>query len=218
MKDKIEKTAIGLLGRPLNAEDGLSMDEIEAVEIKLKYKLPIGLKYFYNAVGNLELFMSSFEDFPEPYLLDNKIIFLEENQGVCYWGIDTKDIEKEDPLVYVCTDPEAEEPEWYPEEVTLAKFLEILLYYQCAQGGYEYGGAVYETGFESRAAYEKFIEKVVVGWEKTVDHNGLVIYQQEEKLIWHFTDEEGKPQDILFGSARTEKGINELKLSGFTEL
>ena len=54
------------------------------------------------------------------------MVFLEENQEVCIWGIN---IYEEDPIVY-----QNANDEWYSEEVKLSEFLYIIMYYQCAQG------------------------------------------------------------------------------------
>jgi len=217
MKNEIKYIAESLINRDLITEDGMSISEIENVEKKLGCKIPTILKEFYNLVGNLDMFMSAFQDFPEPYLLGEKIVFLEENQGVCYWGIN-KDNVSELPTVYVCTDIETENFEWNSEDVNLREFLNIIMYLQCAEGGYEYGSAVYESDFENRETYEKFLSDKTVGWEKVVDHNGFVSYQKGDKLIWHFSNSEGKMEDTLYASTLTEESMTELELLGFNEL
>ena len=217
MKNEIKSIAESLLSRDLITEDGMSISEIENVEKKLGCKIPTILKGFYNLVGNLDMFMSAFQDFPEPYLLGEKIVFLEENQGVCYWGIN-KDNVSELPTVYVCTDIETENFEWNSEDVNLREFLNIIMYLQCAEGGYEYGSAVYESNFENRETYEIFLSDKTVDWEKVVDHNGFVSYQKGDKLIWHFSNSEGKMEDTLYASTLTEESMTELELLGFNEL
>lgn len=212
----IREIAENILGRALIAEDGISSGEIEQLENKLGQRLPAALKEFYLAVGQLDMFMSSFQSFPEPYVVADKIVFLEENQGVCYWGINQG--EMGDPTVYMCTDIETTNTEWYSEELSLSSFLEIIMYYQCAQGGYEYGSAVYESNFDDREEYTTFLRRLVKDWEKVVEHNGLVIYQKEGKLIWHFTDDKGNIADTIFASVRTEAEMLQLEPYGFSEL
>ena len=216
MDSKIRIIAENLLDRYLTEKDGISISEIEAVEKLLCVKLPAVLRYFYLLVGNLDMFTSSFEQFVEPYIKDEMLIFLEENQGVCYWGVNIRDTENE--TVFQCTDIEIDNPEWYPEEVTLADFLIILMYYQCAQGGYKYGSAVYESNFDSRKNYVKFLVNITVDYKKVVEHNRLVVYQNGGKLIWHFSDEEGDLADAIFVSTRTEEEMKELEIYGFRRL
>ncbi|MCL1938528.1 MAG: hypothetical protein FWF52_09070 [Candidatus Azobacteroides sp.] len=213
---KIRTIAENLLGRHLTEKDGMSIPEIETVENACGMKLPTALRDFYLLVGNLELFTSSFEQFIEPYIKDKMLIFLEENQGVCYWGINIRDTENE--TVFQCTDIESDDPEGHSEEVTLTDFLIILLYYQCAQGGYEYGSAVYESNFDSRENYMQFLVNITVDYKKVVEHNELVVYQNGGKLIWHFSDEKGNLADAIFASTRTEEDMKELEIYRFRRL
>ena len=216
MDNKIKTIAENLLGRRLTEKDGMNISEIEKVEVSLGLKLPSALREFHLLVGNLEMFTSSFEQFVEPYIQDEMLVFLEENQGVCSWGVNIHDIEN--PTVYMCTEIEAENPEWYSEEVTLTDFLTILMYYQCAQGGYECGSAVYESNFDSKEKYVEFLANLTKDYKKVVEHNGLVIYQSGGKLIWHFTDDEGDLADTIFASTRTAEDMKELEIYGFREL
>jgi hypothetical protein len=162
------------------------------------------------------MFISSFEQFVEPYINGEMLVFLEENQGVCYWGVNIRNPESE--IVFMCTDLETEIPEWHSEKVTLTEFLTILMHYQCAQGGYEHGSAVYENNFDSKEKYLQFLADITVGYEKVVEHNGLVVYQNGGKLIWHFVNEEGELADTIFVSTRTAKDMKELEIYGFREL
>ena len=216
MNEKIKTIAESLLGRHLTPNDGLDRSEIEAVEKSLGILLPAALRYFHLLVGNLDIFISSFEEFVQPYILGEKLVFLEENQGVCYWATDTMSNQNE--AVFMCTDIECDNLEWHPENLNLTEFIIILMYYQCAQGGYECGSAVYESNFSSREQYTQFLSDITADYQKVVQHNGLVIYQNSGKLIWHFTDEKGKLADIIFASTRTMEEMRELKKYGFCPL
>ncbi len=215
---KINDIAESILGRDLTEEDGINHIIIESLEKNLGQKIPPVLKQFYTAVGNLDMFMSSFESFPEPYIVKDKIVFLEENQGVCFWGVNRNDVDNQSKIVYVCTDIEAENPGWYSEEVSLSDFLEIVMYYQCTQGGYKHGSAIYKRNFNSGEEYISFYNHLIIGWEKVVAHNGLIIYQKNEMLIWHFTDKDGNLEDTIFASTLTDEKMKELEPYGFTEL
>jgi len=216
MDNKIRIVAENLLGRHLTEKDGLNISEIETIENSLGLNLPTVLRNFHLLVGNLDMFISSFEQFVEPYIKGEMLVFLEENQGVCIWGISIRDIENE--MVFMCTDVETDNPEWYSEEVTITDFLTILMYYQCAQGGYEHGSAVYETNFDSKEKYLEFLAEITIDYKKVVGHNGLMIYQNGGKLIWHFTDENGNLADTIFVSTRTAEEMKEMERYGFQEL
>lgn len=215
----IKNIAESLLGRILTKSDGIENHLIEQTEVRLGQKLPEALKEFYLFVGNLDLFTSSFDRFVplnELKCKDDMLIFLDENQEVCRWGINIK--ETTDPIVCMYTAFEGEESIWHSEEVTLSEFLKIIMYIQCAEGGYEYGSAVYKSNFENRKAYEQFFAETIVGWEKVVDHNGFVAYQKGCILIWHFSDSKGEIEDILYASALTEEGMEDMESFGFSEL
>jgi len=128
MDNKIRTVAEILLGRHLTEKDGMNVSEIETIENSLSLKLPTVLRDFHLLVGNLDMFTSSFEQFVEPYIKGEMLVFLEENQCVCIWGINIQDAENE--TVFMCTDFETDNPEWYSEEKTLTDFLIILMYYQ----------------------------------------------------------------------------------------
>ena len=215
MNSKIREIAENLLGRHLTEKDGMNISEIETAEKSLGTQLPSALRDFHLLVGNLDMFISSFEQFVEPYIKDEMLVFLEENQGVCYWGVNIQHSENE--TVFICSDIEADRTEWYSEKVSLTDFLTILMYYQCAQGGYGHGSAVYESDFDSKENYIQFLTNITAKYEKVVEHNGLVIYQNGGKLIWHFTDEEGNLADTIFASTRTAENMKELEIYGFKE-
>jgi len=213
MNSEIRTIAESLLGRPLTEKDGINIFEIETVENSSGLKLPAVLRNFHLLVGNLDMFICSFEQFVKPYKKGEMLVFLEENQGVCYWGINVQDTGNE--TVFMCTDMESDNLEWYSEEVPLTDFLTVMMYYQCAQGGYEHGSAVYENNFDNREKYLQFLADITIGYTKVVAHSGLVIYQYGGKLIWYFTDEEGNLTDTIFASTRTAEEMKELEIYGF---
>ena len=197
----------------------MSASEVDAAQSLCKCTFPEELNVFYRLLGNLSMFMSSFQNFIEPYRKGDYLVFLEENQGVCYWGVNLHDTpSNEDIKVYMCTDIDAERLEWHPEEITLKAFLLVIMYYQCAQGGYQYGSAVYKSDFEHEDEYLAFLKDVTEGWKEAVNYNGLVIYIRSTALIWHFLDENGRVGDIIFASSLKKKEIEQLGKQGFDEL
>jgi hypothetical protein len=213
----IRKTAEGILGQPLTDRNGMNISEVMNIEDSLCVSLPPVLRDFYLLVGNTSMFMSSFNRFIKPLLAkDEMLVFLEEYQSVCYWAIKVQS--DEDNVVYQCSDIETESPEWCSEDIALENFLALIMYYQCAQGGYEHCSAVYRRDFDNDEEYSEFLTEVTADYKKVVEHNGLVIYQQGTKLIWHFTDKEGKPQDIIYVSTLTEEQSEEFDEYGFAAL
>ncbi|MDR3047462.1 MAG: hypothetical protein LBU51_07625 [Bacteroidales bacterium] len=210
----IKETAEKLLERPLTQEDGINNEEIEAAEELLNLKIPEPLKDLYLNIGNLSCFMTAFERFLKPeelYLEKGKLIFIEENQEVCRWGIDP-DEENPEVFMYIQLENDTEE-EYHSENIKLSDFLNVMIYYQFTAGGYEYDGSIC-----GQQETEDFIKNAICDWEKAVDNNGLVIYWQPGMLLWYFTDREGKIQDsTVLISSNSETKLQEMKKYGFKE-
>ena len=196
----IKETAEKLLGRSLEKNDGISIEIIEETELILDIKLQKYLKDFYSKIGNIQLFTESFNkiiDTDRLYFKDDKLVFLEENQEVCIWGIN---IYEEDPIVY-----QNSNDEWYSEEVKLSEFLYIIMYYQCAQG--------YKNveNIDTKNIKEK-INKILNEMQKVVDHDHLIIYWKNNVLLWYYTDEENEMQnDSVIILGLTEEKLKTFK-------
>lgn len=213
----IKKIAEKLLGRSLTNADGYDVASIKEVETKLGQGIPATLKEFYITIGKLDVFMTSFHRFIKPENLfyeDGKLVFLEENQTVCYWGVNT---ESDDSLVYQAQN--IDNAIWNSEEILLSDFLEMMLYGQCAEGGYQFSGAIYDLDDEE---LPEFIEQLMTdNWQKVVDHNNWIIYENDRKLIWYFVDDSGNLfEDYpLFVSTQTKEDFIKMEEEfGFMDL
>ena len=132
-RTSLKAIAQELLGRAVKAEDGLEPEIIAQAESALGSPIPQPLKDFYLFVGNLPLFMDAFQQFALPEQIVKEaglLIFLDENQGVCQWGVDAEN------RMFQCQDDDR-----YDIKLELEPFLALMLYYQVAQGG-EYGYSV----------------------------------------------------------------------------
>ncbi|WP_212004434.1 hypothetical protein [Chitinophaga sp. HK235] len=199
MENSIRFIIERLLGRNLSAEDGVSITMIQDTETRLSVKLPELLQTFYLCAGRNEDVMDVFQHFApldKLYVEDDKLVFLEENQGVCVWGISLAAPE----TVYQCPVPDKV---WYAEDASLQAFLEICLYYQFAQGGYNYMASLYNDIDD--AMITVVLQDLATHWEKVVDQpNNLIIYWSSDKLVWYFPDPQGGVGESLFLSCRTE--------------
>jgi hypothetical protein len=192
----INSLAERLLGRELTKNDGVKPSEIDKIETKLGFTLPEILRDLYLLVGKNTMLMESFNRFALPSQLqrdDNKIVFLEENQNVCYWGFEINP-DNHNPKVYQLLN----ENEWYEEQLPLIEFLTVMLYYQCSQGGYEYLGisAISDEDLEIYTHTE---------WEDAVRYNGLQIYWKPDCLLWYTYNKKNIRINDIYFSARTEK-------------
>lgn len=200
MKNIIQ-TAEQLLGRKLNAKDGYTSNEIKQAENTLGLAMPEVLRLFYSSVGKVDILTSSFQQFLPLNELQsdgNKIIFLTENQEVCQWATTTND-----DKVWVQYN---NDDGWMAEPVDLLEFIKLIMYYNCAQGGFEFGGMT-----QYKKSYPAILEYVQKKWEKVVQYNGLIIYANQDNLIWHFyTSDKTPTDDGIFLSCRTEELFDEL--------
>lgn len=190
-------TAELLLGRKLEPTDGYALEEIQQAEESLGLKLPDALKDFYHYIGKTVMLTSSFERFLPLNELQkdtDKIIFLEENQAVCWWSTDTLNNE-----IWVMCDEN-----WEKESINLTDFIQMLMFYNCAQGGFEFGGIV------DKSNYETILKAIETTWNKVVQYNGLIIYAYQDNLIWFFYEGDNytPTTDGVFLSCRTHEGFN----------
>ncbi|MDO5693604.1 MAG: hypothetical protein Q4G70_14210 [Pseudomonadota bacterium] len=196
--------AASLLGRPLSARDGWSTRTLEQVEKRLGRELPTALRDFHRLVGRVERFTSGFEEFlplDKLMLLDDKLLFLDENQGVCQWGVDDAG------QVWQLLDSA---PEWHKEEPgqrSIEDFIRVLLYYQLAQGGYRYA-SMFAPGANDAIPNEAvFLSSV--DWPVVIDTDGLHIRQRDTALLWHLKDH-GEPSDGVFISCLRRSQLDAL--------
>jgi len=184
---RIRTIAEDLLGRPLTAQDGVTPESIASAERALGRSLPVPLATFYRLVGNLPQFTNAFQEFAAPAQLrdvDGLLMFLDENQGVCSWGVDAQG------RVFQCHHIGNERHD-YDEELDLQAFLELILQYQVAQG---YNIYSYSIGVPDDELADLFTQD---GWQETVNHNRLVIRRLHGFLIWNFLETNGQVQNDL---------------------
>lgn len=183
-----------LTGSPTGKAGGIKLSELEMTELRLGYTLPEILKELYLLAGKNYMLMESFHRFALPSQLecvDGKIIFLEENQELCYWGFA---VGAENPSVFQLTGDD----EVYEEKLKLDDFIKLILYYQCAQSGYEYCGMANITNED----LEIFSH---IEWEEVIHYNGLQIYWKKDCLLWYFYEKDYEVNDYIYFSARTSE-------------
>nr|WP_295870912.1 SMI1/KNR4 family protein [uncultured Chitinophaga sp.] len=209
MENKIRFIVERLLGRRMEPKDGVTAAEITAVEQKLGVQLAPVLKAFYQCAGKEETVMDCFQHFApleELFIENDKLVFLEENQGACVWGLALNETGNDQAVVYQCPHPD---DQWYAEDDALTAFLEMTLYYQFAQGGYEWMAGLYSgIDDEDIAAVLKDAQQ----WEAVVNQPGnLIIYWHRDTLVWYFPDKEGGVGETLFACSRTEEAFLEME-------
>jgi hypothetical protein len=112
-----------LIGRPLISRVGLPLAQLIACERRLKLRLPAALKSYYQLAGKLPINTEHNRLYPPRSLgiKNGKVVFMEENQAVVFWGIDVRELKGSDPTVYQANNER--EIAWYPEELGFSDWI-----------------------------------------------------------------------------------------------
>lgn len=177
---------------------GVAEDTLMRAEQSLGLALPTPLRQFYLLCGREEGVTAAHNRFISPPALglsDRRLVFCEENQGVCMWGCL---VGEEDPDAEFGNVLRGGALEWHSEEVALSRFLEIMIYLQTAWGGFEHVADLQEP--------DTAMPTIEAEWAEVVRHNGLTIYERPGLLI---TALEG--EQFLTAAARTPQGLQYLE-------
>lgn len=201
------KIAEKLYSQKLIPEDGVALEEIERAEKSHGFQLPKVLRELYLMVGNHEPINASHNELLAIDCLTieaNKLIFYQENQGVCYWAIALADIGKDNPPVWVGQSIVGqEELEWYLETENLSDFLLIMLCWQSVMGGLPFVGLADSTEesviqrVKSNFSYLE-VEKIDSGFQSFIDEGKVICLDKsnEETTIYAGASDENKFLEI----------------------
>jgi hypothetical protein len=169
------KTIVENLGYAPAAISGIPEHDIEAWEKRNGEGLPGPLREYLIEVGNMAFNRAYNRLYPldELSIEDGKLIFMEENQNVVQWAIDTADI-SEDPLVFQRSSEEDDEL-WYPEDLECTAFLELMIYWQTVNGGFEF--------FAMADASESAIKKIAKAWERRAEGSGVTCFARKGAVL-----------------------------------
>jgi hypothetical protein len=159
------KAAFELLGHPLQLQDGLAETDLKDLT------LPAALRDYYLVAGHEKKLNHSHNRLLAPkdiFVNTNRLVFMEENQNVVYWGV-TADTTEDNPLVQQGTNNESEQFEWHSEGIRCAEFFEVMLFLQASLGG------ALEYSSTTKVAPE-FQEKLKRGWQFVGELGGLQTY------------------------------------------
>jgi hypothetical protein len=122
---------------------GFAEAEIAALEARLSIVLPETLRQYYLTLGKNEQINFSHNRLLKPgteigFSNDRYLVFYEENQVVCYWGIKESDLKLDNPPVYGNYSPNDANSAWYLESETTEGFLLLMAIYNGTLGGLKY--------------------------------------------------------------------------------
>ncbi len=187
------RTIVENLGYELNEDSGVPERDVAAWETRNGVELPGPLREYLLEVGNMPFNRA----YNRLYALDDlsiedgKLVFMEENQNVVQWAIDIEDMSG-DPLIFQRASGEDDEI-WYPEEEQCAAFLELMIYWQTVNGGFDF--------FAMGNASESVIEKISREWEQKATGSGVTCFARKGVVLCVI---EGDADENIMLSASSE--------------
>jgi hypothetical protein len=124
------------LGSPLASRDGCADSRIAAAEKRLGIRAPRSLRDYYLVAGRERRFNQIHNRLlpPDEWFVDQgRLVFMEENQVVVYWGVEATSSPADDPPVFQGI--RAKTIEWHREHDTCSEFLMVMLHWHGTMGG-----------------------------------------------------------------------------------
>jgi hypothetical protein len=121
----------GITGDKVTADAGLTSEELDECESRLGLKLPIALRHYYETVGKLPInYEHNRLRLPAKLdMLNGKLVFMEENQLVVFWGVEPG---QADPEVFQANN---QDPiDWYSEKMTFSTWIITMLRWETGIG------------------------------------------------------------------------------------
>jgi hypothetical protein len=111
------------MGESLTDADGLNDGEVAAVLAERKLVIPSALADYYAVAGRhlINRQHNRLYQIGELEWRGDRLVFMEENQCVAFWGIARADVATPDPVVWQA--PNADPLVWFPEEYRVSQFL-----------------------------------------------------------------------------------------------
>lgn len=174
---KYYRTIFETFGYPLTEREATPREELAAAEKRLGVKAPPALRDYYLVAGRERRFNVCCHRLmpPEEWRIDkHRLLFIEENQVVCWWGVSTRNPASEDPPVSqgINDDPVT----WYPVQRKCSVFLLLMLHYQAVSSGYRYTGAA-DVAEVSKFSFQKH------GWTYHGELHGALLCGRRNQVL-----------------------------------
>jgi hypothetical protein len=174
---KYYRTLYQRFGYPLTERTALSPEVLAAAEKRLGVQVPTALHNYYLVAGRERRFSACHHRLLQPskWTIDkHRLIFMEENQGVVWWGVSTRNPDSDDPPVSQGIN---DEPiTWYPEHRKCSVFLAVMLHYQAVSGGFRFCGTA-DAPDQSSYRFEEH------GWTHYGEVNSLSAYSRRNQVV-----------------------------------
>jgi hypothetical protein len=184
------------LARRVTPADGQPESSISDAEARLGLRLPAVLRQYYLLAGRFDRFNRAHNRLlrPEEWsVADGKLVFLEENQRVVFWGVTAGASPDDDPPVYQGPNVRGRPTEWHFEHEHCSEFLLVMLHLQAVWGGYEFLGAADITS--------ERLKEFLTGWTPAGRWNEVLAFSRDGGAACVL---EGKGSTQLYIGGRTE--------------
>jgi hypothetical protein len=124
-------------GYPLSERTALSSGVLAEAEKRLGVRVPAALRDYYLVAGRERRFNTCGNRLlpPSEWAVDKqRLVFMEENQAVCCWGVSVRNSGSDDPPVSEGVG-DGESTTWYPLHRKCSVFLTAMLHHQAVSGG-----------------------------------------------------------------------------------
>ena len=169
-------------GYPLSAAHGISDSVLDRTAERLGCSIPEALRSYYEVAGKEKRFNLAFQQILPPArwsLAGGHLVFIEESQGVCNWGVSVKSKGARDPGISQGFEEETDEGEstvsWHPENARCSTFIKVLLHYQAVSGGYRFCGG--------GTAPEDVQKRLKRGWTFVGEVSELWAYSRPNQVV-----------------------------------
>jgi len=123
LKAKYATALKALIGRDLTKKDGIARARLAACEKRLNLKLPLALRLYYELAAALPINKERNVLYDPQHIAkqSGKLVFMEENQRVVFWGLRIEALRRSDPEVFQAQN--STPTVWYSEELTVSDFI-----------------------------------------------------------------------------------------------
>jgi hypothetical protein len=204
------------VGIRLRSEDACSNADLEHAERRLAIKLPESLKEYYLVAGREKRINQIHNRLlpPEKLFIDSRrLVFMEENQWVVYWGVAAGQDVKTDAAVFQGVNRRDKGIEWHPEHDSCFTFLNVMAVWHASFGG---AAANTSMGYVDESIARPALDEQ---WQLVGEVNAMRAYKQSGQAVcflkWEdfIQKERNLPPWRVFAAAASEKELERLKAS-----
>ena len=186
-------------GYPLGQTSAIAVSTIDRAADSLSIILPVALRDFYAVAGREKRFNQCHNRILAPKdwrLSKNRLIFMEENQWVVWWGVSIGNPRNEDPPVFQAVNDD-DDLQWHQENRRCSVFVAVMLHYQAVSGGFKHYGNSPKPDNLKRLLKD--------GWRFFGTVNRLAAYSRQNQVVCI------EPDMGVAAAAKTQKDLRTIE-------